>query len=287
MTPEPRKLIATFLVLTTILAACCYVPIVSARSLGAGGGMWVLCLMWSPGIAGLVTRLAWQRDLRGIGWRWGAWRYPAIGYLLPPSAALIVYALVWLTGFGDFTATRFTTAMARDFGAAARSLPIAVLIASTAGVATSTLFAMGEELGWRGVLVPELAKRVSFTKTALWSGAIWALFHYPAILLTDYHAATPLAFSLITFTVCVVAAGIILTWLRLRSGSVWPAVLFHASHNLFVQDVFDRLTVPKSATEYVTTEFGVGLMAVYAAVAWWLWRRRSEIEPSGMATPGV
>jgi hypothetical protein len=57
---------------------------------------------------------------------------------------------------------------------------------------------------------------------------------------------------------------------------VWTAAIFHASHNLFVQDVFDRLTVSKTHTEYVTTEFGVGLAIVYSAVALWLWRHRGE-----------
>jgi membrane protease YdiL (CAAX protease family) len=125
--------------------------------------------------------------------------------------------------------------------------------------------------------VPELAKTTTFTRTALWSGAIWALYHYPAIVFTDYHASGSRVVSFTAFTVLVFAAGVILTWVRLRSGSVWPAVIFHASHNLFVQDVFDRLTVSKPGTEYVTTEFGVGLAVVYGIVAWYLWRRRGEL----------
>lgn len=43
------------------------------------------------------------------------------------------------------------------------------------GVAT----AAGEEIGWRGFLVPELAKGLPFTAVALVSGIIWAAWHYP------------------------------------------------------------------------------------------------------------
>lgn len=290
MDSKARAKVVTFLILTTVLVAACYAPILSARSLRAEGGRWVFALMWSPGLAGLLTRLLWQRNLKGMGWGWGRTRFQVAAYLLAPAAALLVYGVVWLTGLGGLAPERLETAIAQSFGLGSISLPVAVLIAATVGVAASAVFAMGEELGWRGVLVPELAKLSGFTSTALWSGAIWALYHYPAILATDYHAATPRVFSMVAFTVSVFAAGVILAWVRLKSGSVWTGVIFHASHNLFVQDVFDRMTVSRGKTEYVTTEFGIGLAIVYAAIAFALWRRRGELGAAVTApvsTPGA
>ncbi|MFY9821855.1 MAG: CPBP family intramembrane glutamic endopeptidase [Thermoanaerobaculia bacterium] len=72
-------------------------------------------------------------------------------------------------------------------------------------------------------------------------------------------------------------ASTIFAWLRLRSGSVWTAVIFHASHNLFLQEVFDPLIVNRGKTEYWTTEFGLGMTLFYGAVAWWCWQRRGEL----------
>jgi hypothetical protein len=72
------------------------------------------------------------------------------------------------------------------------------------------------------------------------------------------------------------ALSFIYTWLRLMSGSIWPGVLLHASHNLFT-GVFDQLTVDRGYTEYVTTEFGAGLAIVYVLVAYWCWSRRGSL----------
>jgi hypothetical protein len=52
----------------------------------------------------------------------------------------------------------------------------------------------------------------------------------------------------------------------------------HASHNLFVQQIFDPRTVDRAFTTYVTTESGVGLALVYSIAAFYFWRRRREID---------
>jgi membrane protease YdiL (CAAX protease family) len=59
----------------------------------------------------------------------------------------------------------------------------------------------------------------------------------------------------------------ILGWLRLRSGSVWPCALLHASHNLFIQAIFDPLTADTGAARYLTTEFGLGLAILISLAA--------------------
>jgi uncharacterized protein len=50
---------------------------------------------------------------------------------------------------------------------------------------------IGEEIGWRGFLVPELVKRHSLPATAIISGFIWAIWHYPVLLFADYHSPVP------------------------------------------------------------------------------------------------
>ncbi len=137
--------------------------------------------------------------------------------------------------------------------------------------------ALGEEIGWRGFLVPELSKVAGFSGTAIISGLMWAVYHYPVLLFADYNAGTPAWYSLTCFTIMVVASSFILTWLTLRSGSLWPAAIFHASHNLFIQSILSPLTRDTGVTKCIIDEFGVGLVITTLIGAIIVWRRRFEL----------
>ena len=102
--------------------------------------------------------------------------------------------------------------------------------------------AAGEEIGWRGFLVPELARVLPFTGVALVSGLIWASWHYPITAVVYKDADLPPWFWLLTFTFVAVAISFAQAWLRLRSDSVWPPIFLHASHNLWMQSIFFPLT---------------------------------------------
>ena len=269
-----RRQVITYLVLVFALSAFFYEPMISA---GKMSQVLVFGLMWCPGVAALITRLVFQRNLRGIGWGWGKTRYQAVSYLLPLAVALPVYGLFWATGLAGLSTARLTDAMTRQTG---REVPLVVilLLLATVGFLMSCLTALGEELGWRGLLAPELARITSFRNTVLISAVVWSLYHYPLILFADYNSGAPKWFVMLCFT-----------WLRLKSGSVWTAVILHASHNLFIQQVFDGVTTDRGPTEYLTTEFGIGLAVAYTVVAWICWRRRGEVErasaiPENVAT---
>ena len=56
------------------------------------------------------------------------------------------------------------------------------------------ILTLGEEIGWRGFLVPELTGWVGFRRASLYSGVIWGAWHLPGILTGAYGAAgTPKA----------------------------------------------------------------------------------------------
>jgi membrane protease YdiL (CAAX protease family) len=102
----------------------------------------------------------------------------------------------------------------------------------------------------------------------------------PLILFADYNAGTPSWYAVPCFAAMVVALAVALAWLRLRSGSVWPAAILHASHNLFVQGFFDRVTVDTGPTRWLTTEFGAALVVTIGVTAWLFWRARDAL-PGG------
>jgi membrane protease YdiL (CAAX protease family) len=156
------------------------------------------------------------------------------------------------------------------------SFGLSIVIQATLGFLLCVLPAIGEEIGWRGFLAPELAKRIGFTKTSLLIGIIWAVWHYP-LFLVDFTDGKPTLLAFVCFTLNTVGMTFVMTWIRLKSGSLWTGVILHASHNLFLEGFFNVLTVNKETTEIVTTDFGIGAAVVYLALAFVFWKKRSEL----------
>jgi membrane protease YdiL (CAAX protease family) len=107
---------------------------------------------------------------------------------------------------------------------------------------------------------------------SLISGLMWAAYHFPVLLFADYNKGAPAWYSLTCFTLMVVADSFILAWLTLRSKSLWPAAIFHGSHNLFIQSIFTPLTRDTGPTKYVIDEFGIGLVITVGIAAVLAWR---------------
>jgi membrane protease YdiL (CAAX protease family) len=119
----------------------------------------------------------------------------------------------------------------------------------------------------------------SFTTASLISGVVWTLFHLPLILFSDYNSSAPRAFSVVVFFISAIALTFVYNWLRARSGSVWPAVLLHTSHNVFFLHVYDPLMTRYPLTDFFVTEFGLGLLVINVVMALYVWTRRSEVDP--------
>jgi membrane protease YdiL (CAAX protease family) len=215
-------------------------------------------------------------SIRELPWRWGSSRYAWLAYLIPIAYALPVYLVVWLSGLGAFANLDFIKKTAAQFGWSnfppGLALALFVVLTATLGMVGKTSRALGEEIGWRGFLVPELAKVVGFPGVAVISGLMWAAYHYPVLIFADYNAGAPVWYGLGCFTLMVVADSFILAWLTLRSGSLWPAAILHASHNLFIQSIFTPLTRDTGPTKYVIDEFGIGLVITITIAAVLAWR---------------
>ncbi len=136
---------------------------------------------------------------------------------------------------------------------------------------------LGEEIGWRGFLVPELYKTMGYTKTSLLSGLIWVVWHLPILFFADYNLGTPSWYAMICFAILIISISFILTWFRIKSNSLWTAALLHASHNRFIQDVFTPLTRDTGNTNYYIDEFGIVLPLVCIGFALYFWSRRNEL----------
>ena len=270
-----QKKITIFLSLTVLFSALSYIPMIRAGTIGIQGGLFVFTLMWSPGLAAILTQLIANRRLRGMGWRLGSARWLGIAYILPVIYALPVYVFTWLTGLGIFPNPSRIARLAEEYSSTNTTTIVAifVLFSLTLDMVGPLLSALGEEIGWRGLFVPELAKTTNFTKTALISGVVWAAWHMPGIFLADLNdSGTPNLYAGTMYAVLIIALSFPFAWLTLKSGSLWPAVLLHAFHNQLIMGILDKLTGKTVITPYITGEFGVGLALTGLVVAYVFWR---------------
>lgn len=232
----------------------------------AQNDLYAILLMWAPAFAAFITKLIFDKNLKDLGWKIGKIRYIVISYFLPLMACLFVYSIVWLIGVGGVDVSELQNGGILSF------------ISNFAiGVLVSGLLATGEEIGWRGFLVPELLKEFSYAKTSVLMGIIWNFYHYPLLLFSDYNNGTSNLLSFVFFTITVISICFITTWTRQKSGSLWTGVMFHTSHNLFVQGIFDQITVDYGKTKLITTEFGLGLAVVYTLLAFYFIKQRNKL----------
>src|SRR5215207_4960371 len=141
-------------------------------------------------------------------------------------------------------------------------------------------FALWEEIGIRGYLLPRLLSLGRKRALAL-SGLVWATWHMPLILLTPVFPVGNKLISLPLFYGTVVAASFFYGYLRIYTGSVWPASIAHAVHNAAwgILGVFTVTSYPIFVNKYLVGDFGVLILVGAVIGAVWLNRRLMKSGP--------
>lgn len=283
MSESRNKSIYLYLQLTLVFSTVFWSLTVWSGHLTMGFGLAIPAIMWCPGLAALMTCSLLRRDFSGLAWHWPEKKYFIAAYFLPLIYTSLAYGTIWATQLGGFN-LEFASVVAQSFGLqrfpAWAAVALYVIFMGTSGMIQNISMALGEEIGWRGFLVPELAKQMCFTKVSIVSGIAWACWHVPLLLVGDYGPGTNRWYALGCSSVTVLSVGCILAWLRLKSHSLWPGALLHASHNLFVAGIFDNLTRNTGSTLWYTTEFGAALAITTTIAALYFWRRRAEVQES-------
>ncbi len=122
---------------------------------------------------------------------------------------------------------------------------------------------LGEEIGWRGVLLPRLLERWSPLAAAAFVGVIWYAWHVP-LYLVDGKLST--AAEHVFFLYTCIALSIIVTWFFLKSGSSTLLMIYlHATSNYAT---FLRFKLfPKIADSPAIIYAYCGALAVFAVLA--------------------
>ncbi len=161
-----------------------------------------------------------QRLFGGLArWRVG-WSYVLFA-LAVPAVSLVVAVLISRLAGGAWP----------DLGLLGRAdyLPyLGILPALALWLLT---FGVGEEVGWRGFALPRLQARRTALSASLIIGALWALWHIPALFYRPSYTAMGL-FVVPLLLLIAIVGGVVYTWLYNGTGGslLWVA-LFHGLYD--------------------------------------------------------
>jgi membrane protease YdiL (CAAX protease family) len=155
------------------------------------------------------------------------------------------------------------------------------------------VFALGEEIGWRGFLWPLMRRRLTFlTSTAIMFG-VWWIYHAGLTFAGWYGFVGGIP----AFSVALLGFVLFVGVLTERSRSVWPSVLAHGSWNALVATYFSSSAVEDrvfTGSQYLLGEFGwlgtAGMLILGVGFVWWHFRTPakdglSPKEPTGYESP--
>ncbi|WP_311172314.1 CPBP family intramembrane glutamic endopeptidase [Halobellus ordinarius] len=97
------------------------------------------------------------------------------------------------------------------------------------GTTVNAVFAFGEEFGWRGYLLWELAPW-GFWKASFTIGALWGVWHAPVIVAGYNYPSFP-AIGVVAMTIACISFSPVYTYLVVRSESILAAALLHGVFN--------------------------------------------------------
>ena len=240
-----EKEVAIYMALTFSFSSIFYYLIATIED----NGWYHFGLMWCPGVAAILLNLYLRKNLKGFDWGPGRYGLVLVSYFFPIVELFIVYGIIWQLLLGEFAGfeTNFITKLA--------FFPMILMILE--GTYFAGRSALGEEIGWRGYLTPKLIEKYSPNQTSIFIGLVWAIWHFPIMVTGDYGSNTPLLYQLFCFTLMIVGNTFVYTWFRLKSKSMWSAVMLHTTGNLFIFHVFEPLTIDNGNTLYFAGETGL------------------------------
>ena len=208
--------------------------------------------MMTPTIAAVVMLAVispeggFRKVLNLLGLDRAGWKGWPLAIGGPASIHLIGLVILSLAGLAIFAAPQITG-----------SVGFAILKIST-GLVIGTLFALAEETGWRGYMLPRLLS-FGVVPAMLLVGFLHGIWHLPLMLTTDYYHNTGNPLLVVPlFLVTLTLAGIFYGFLRIWTGSVWPVAIAHAAANM-AWEIMMEMTQTKSplVLEYVGGESGL------------------------------
>ena len=192
--------------------------------------------MFTPLLAIILTQLIFKEPVLknlDISFKINRWW---LGWLLMPFIAFAVLGVTLLMPGAKWTPD------SEMILSVIQSLPegigvwgimvITVVSGLMSGITINAVFALGEEIAWRGFLLKEF-KGKKFLVVALWIGIIWGLWHAPLILNGHNYPQHPVVGVFMMVPFCLLLTPILM-YFRQKGGSVIVPAIMHGTFNAVV-----------------------------------------------------
>lgn len=257
-----RQNVSIFVIITFILAS---IGGIIAATISEAG---LLLFVTSPLLTLIVLRTfggdGWSDARLSLNfkqsWRW--YIFALLAYPITMSIALIVGLLTGGTTL-DVSTSEILPVLA--MGMAIQLLP-------------RMIFAICEEWGWRGYLEPKLeAMGIPDIRRHLIVGVIWALWHIPLIVATDY-TSIPLTIFIPMFVIGITIDAIVYGQMLKESNSVWTAVILHGIANTYAFTLLEGglFTFNDEMFTYIAPSSIIMIIIWVLLSAWIIQRRKTQ-----------
>ena len=239
-------------ILLFVVLAYCFAWIIWLALWLSGVGLnspWIqlasIVVMWVPALAvfilGKITNQPSGIKSKLVVKLKSNWRFYLLAIWLPAVISFLGAGLYFLVFPSNFSlGFESIQAILQEKGVLQSPIPLSsvvliqILASLTYAPFLNSLFALGEEIGWRGYLYPALRGRFSLVQTHVLVGLIWSLWHLPINLQGYNYGLTYFAYPVLgivaMFLFCF-SIGILLSWLMEKTGSIWASALFHGAIN--------------------------------------------------------
>ena len=191
------------------------------------------CAMLIPMLAVVFTQLIFKEKVFsgcGISLRFNRWWW--IGWLLMAVLAMATLGVSLLMPGESFASDSeaLQQGMAQlGSGGVWAFIAISIFGGMIAGATLNAVFALGEEVAWRGFLCKEFAGK-KFLTVSLIIGVIWGFWHFPLILLGHNYPQHPVLGVFLMVVMCVLMTPILI-YFRKKSGTVLVPAIMHGTFN--------------------------------------------------------
>jgi len=239
----------------------------------------LMVTMFMPFLGALVARI----PLKGMGWKphlKRKIRYIFFSLWMPALLSIIggvlFFILIPKTFDPEFTTIRIQLEQAgvlEQLEAQGFTVPMYLVITSVQAITFAPFLnmfvALGEEVGWRGVMYAYLKDKLGVTKGRIVGGAIWGCWHWPVMILAGYeygkeYMGAPVL-GLIVFCLCTIGMGIMLDYVYEKTETIWMPSLMHGAINAFT--IFAYLVKPEYSDLVILGPCYIGIISMVPLLA--------------------
>ncbi|HWQ71117.1 MAG TPA: type II CAAX endopeptidase family protein [Desulfitobacteriaceae bacterium] len=239
-----KKRLLLFITLTIVITWIVFL-LIPVCGLTYGSGLSIIILaaaMFVPAFCNILTRLITKEGFGNMYLRphfKGHWKHYLFVYFGPAAFLFLSAAIYFLIFPGSFdpelTVLKETVAGQGTLGLSVNGLLlISVLQVIILGPVINIIPTLGEELGWRGYLLPKLRLFLGDRAALAVTGVIWGIWHMPVIVMghnygTGYGGYPWL--GILAMTVFCLWLGVIEGYIAIKLESVIPAAMIHSAVN--------------------------------------------------------